>query len=681
VHWADPSTLELLGLFIEQVPTVPMLHVLAFRPEFVPPWLTQSHITPITLNRLERTHIEALVRRLVGGKRLPTEVETHIVTKTDGVPLYVEELTKMLLESELLKEDAEHYVLTGSLSNASIPATLQDSLMARLDRLPEVREVAQIGSVLGREFDYEMLQALTEMDEPILQSGLSQLVSHELLYQRGRMPRAKFIFRHVLIRDAAYQSLLRRTRQRYHQRIGEVLEAHFVERVETQPELLAYHYTEAGLNEQALAYWQRAGQRANDHSAYQEALSHSTTGLTLLQTMPETLERHQQELPLQIAFGTASLIIKGHAAPEVEASYTRARVLCQELGNTQDVLRVLLGLWRFYAVRANVPLAQQLGDELLGLAERRDEAPLYVLAHYVVGVTYFQRGELVPARSHLEEGVACDTPTQRNAPLFRTGQDPGVACRAFAAFPLWLLGYPDQALERAKDALALATELDDPFTTVFALDNAAITWQFRREAQAVYDHTDVAVTLSTEQEFPHWVAWGAILRGWALTTQGQCEEGLTEMRRGLTGWRDAGAEAFASHFLALLAEGYGYLDQVEEGLNALNEAIEVIERTGERWYEPEVHRLKGQLLLQQSDDNAIEAESCFQQALDVARHQQAKSLELRAATSLARLWQSQDKRQDATDLLAPVYGWFTEGFDTADLQEAKALLDELSEGR
>ncbi len=300
LHWGDPSTLELLGLFIEQAATVPMMNVLAFRPEFTPPWPTHSHLTPINLNRLERLHVEALVSRLARGKDLPSEVMQHVVSRTDGVPLYVEELTKTLLESDLLEERAETYVLRGSLSEATIPATLQDSLMTRLDRLPTVKEVAQLGAVLGREFAYEMLRSLTLVEEPTLQEGLTQLVDHELLYQRGRIPRAKYIFRHALIRDAAYQSLLRRTRQQYHQQVARLLETNFPDIVDMQPELVAHHYTECGFAEQAVAYWQRAGQRALQGSAYAEGIAHLTQGLTVLTTQPETPVRLQSELDLLI---------------------------------------------------------------------------------------------------------------------------------------------------------------------------------------------------------------------------------------------------------------------------------------------------------------------------------------------------------------------------------------------
>ena len=550
--------------------------------------------------------------------------------------------------------------------------------MARLDRQVTAKTVAQLGATIGREFSYALIAAISPLDEATLTEGLRQLVETELVYQRGLPPDAHYQFKHALIQDTAYQSLLKRTRQQYHQQIAQVLEEQFAEVVETQPELLAQHYTGAGLTAQALGYWQKAGQWASDRSAYQEAMSHLTTGLSLLQTVPETQARQQQELPLQLALGTAMTIVRGYAAPEVEAAYTRARVLCQQLGDTQDVCPILLGLWWFYTTRGDFPLSLQLGEELLGLAEQRDDTPLFVIAHMTLGMTSYNLGELLAARRHLEEGIAHDTPVQRSSPLFRTSFDPGVGCHLFAAFTLWSLGYPDQALARVHGALALATELAHPFSSAFALNGAAQVYQFRREGQEVSDHAAAAMTLSTEQGFAFYLAWGTILRGWALTTQGQGEEGLRQMRHGLTDFRATSAEALVPYFLSLLAEGYASLGQVEAGLAVLQEGWEVMERTGEHAYRAEMCRLKGTLQLQQQGTVQEEAEVCFQQAIEIAQQQSAKSWELRTATSLARLWQEQGKTTEARDLLAPVYDWFTEGFDTADLKDAKVLLSELS---
>jgi predicted ATPase len=364
-------------------------------------------------------------------------VVAHIVAKTDGVPLYVEELTKMLLASDLLRAETEHYVLTGPLSTMAIPETLQDSLMARLDQLPTAKEVAQLGAVLGREFAYDMLRAVSSQDEVAVQDGLTRLVAAELLYQRGRPPRARYIFKHALIRDAAYASLLRSTRQQVHQQVAQLLEARFPEIVETQPELVAQHYTAAGCTEQAVPYWQRAGQQASDRSANVEAINHVTTGIELLKTLPETPARTQHALTLHIALGAALQMAKGTAAPEVEHAYTQAYALCQQVGEPPELVPVLYGLWRFYLVRPQLHTARELGETLLRLAQRADNPALAVVAHYALGATWFWLGALPAARQHLEAGIARYTPDQRRAPVFRIGHDLGVGCRANAARTLW----------------------------------------------------------------------------------------------------------------------------------------------------------------------------------------------------------------------------------------------------
>jgi class 3 adenylate cyclase/predicted ATPase len=675
LHWADPTTLELLGLLVDQTPTAAMLHVLTFRPEFSPPWPTRSHLTPITLARLERPQVEALIAHLAGGKALPAEVVAHIVAKTDGVPLYVEELTKMLLASDLLRAEAEHYVLTGPLSTMAIPETLQDSLMARLDQFPMAKEVAQLGAVLGREFAYDMLRAVSSQDEATVQEGLARLVAAELLYQRGRLPRARYMFKHALIQDAAYASLLRSTRQLVHQQVAQLLETRFPEIVETQPELVAQHYTAAGCAEQAVPYWQRAGQQASDCSANLEAVSHLTTGIELLKALPETPERTQQALTLHIALGAALLMTKGQAAPAVEHAYTQARALCQQVGETPELVPVLLGLWRFYSARSQLHTAREFGETLLRLAQCVDDPTLAVIAHYVLGTTWLWLGVLPTARTHLEEGIARYTLDQRRAPVFRMGQDPGLVCQIYAALTLWLLGYPAQALARLHDGLALAYELAHPYSLAWARCWVAFVSQLYRDVPAVREHAEAAVALSTEQSFPYWAALGTILRGWALAMQGRNEVGMAEVRQGIAGWRATGAALLGPYFCTMLADVSAHLGHPADGLQALAEAHTLMEQQEERWWEGEVCRLRGVLLLRQPETPQAEAEAWLQRALDVARRQEAKSLELRAAMSLSRLWQQQGKRQEAHDLLAEVYAWFTEGFDTADLQDAKALLE------
>lgn len=662
------------------MPTAPILLVLTSRPEFAPPWTTRSHVTPITLNRLERAQSEALITRLGGGKALPAEVVEHVVAKTDGVPLYVEELTKTILESGIVAEEDERFTLKGPLSAVAIPATLQESLMARLDRLPKVREVAQLGAVLGREFAYEMLHALAEVEEPILQDGLGQLVGAELLYQRGRPPRARYIFKHALVQDAAYQSLLRRTRQRYHRQVAELLETRFPEAVETQPELLAHHFTEAGAIPRAVEYWQRAGQRANNRSANLEAISHFTRGLELLETLPTTDRRIHQEIALQVPLGAALVMSKGHGAAELAAVCTRARELCRqaEVEDPREVVPVLFGIWRFHVARAAFQNTRELGEQLLQLAEHFADPPVHVVAHYALGYTALCLGELKGARSHFEQATARYKPEQRSFPVYRIGQDPGVACLAYNGLALWLLGYPDQAVERSQDAIALAAELAHPFSRSFALWPATFLHQLRREPAIVQEQTEQNIALAGDQGFALWLAAANILHGWALAVQRAPDEGIERLRQGLSSWRATGAKVCLPYFLALSAEAYAGSSEMGEARQALAEAEALIENTDERWYEAEIYRCKGKLLLASDPANASEAEACFQRAIEIARAQEARSLELRAATGLAGLWQEQGRPGDARNVLAPIYTWFTEGLDTSDLREAKALLDALA---
>jgi class 3 adenylate cyclase/predicted ATPase len=677
LHWADPTTVELLGLVLEQTPTVPMLHVLTSRPEFSPPWPMRSHMTPITLNRLERPQVESLIAHLARGKALPAEVVQHIVAKTDGVPLFVEELTKMLLDSPLLREAATHYELTGPLQAVAIPETLQDSLMARLDQHNTAKEAAQLGAVLGREFAYEMLQLLWVQGAEMLQTALAQLVKAELLYQRGRPPRARYLFKHALIQDTAYTSMLRSTRQQYHQQIARLLEAQFPEAVETQPELIAHHYTAAGLVEPAVGYWQQAGQRALQRSANLEAIGHLRHGLALLHALPDTPGRSQQELEIHMALGPALMMTQGFAAPEVAQTYDRARELCQRVGDTPQLFPVLHGLWRFYVNRAMFQTAYELGERLLQRARCLDDPALVLEAHRVLGQTVFWRGDLQAVRTHMEHGLALYDSRQHRTHATVYGQDPGVVCHAFAAWAAWLLGYPDQARHHIQAALTLSRELAHPFSLAYALICTAIVQRFLRDGPASQAHAEAVVAIATEQGFAFWGAWGTILRGRALADQGHADEGIAQMQQGLAAYEATGAVVFRPAFLTLLAEVYGQVGQPETGLATLTEALGLVDTTRECFWAAEMHRLKGELLLALPTAPQEAAAAALHQALDIARQQQAISLELRAAMSLSRLWQGQGKQAKARVLLAPIYDWFCEGFDTADLQEARALLAEL----
>jgi class 3 adenylate cyclase/predicted ATPase len=700
LHWVDPSSLEFINLLIEQAPTTRLLMLLTCRPEFTPTWALRSHITQLTLSRLGRMQVEAMVEKVAAAQVLPSETIRQIVTKADGVPLFVEELTKTMVETLREQSIGDRGQGAGSVGTQlaapvpalGIPVTLHDALMARLDRLGGAKEVAQLGATLGREFPYELLQAVSILNESALQRALQKLVESELLYQRGLLPQAYYVFKHALIQDAAYQSLLKSTRQRYHQQIAQVLGGRFPETKETQPELLAHHYTEAGLIAQAIPYWQQAGQRAAQRSANVEAIQHLTKGLGLLKTLPHTSEHAQQELALQATLGTTLIVTKGHASQEVERAYARALELCKQMGETPQLFPVLFRLASFHYLRAELQEAQELSEQVLRLAQTIQDPVLLLWPHLGLGLVLYSLGELLSARAHLEQSIALYNPQKHRPDRFPVvGQDPKVNCLSYASWTLCYLGYPDQARQRIDEALTVAKELSHPFSLAFALNCVAVLHQRLRDIQTVQERDETLLILPREQGFPLWLAQGTFRRGWVLVEQGRVEEGIGQMRQGLAAYRATGTELGRPVLLASLAEAHGKAGQAEEGVAVLAEALAVVDKTGECFYEAELYRLKGELTLQVGSqkskgksqksltlDSQSEAEAYFLKAIEIARKQQAKSLELRAATSLARLWQHQGKNAEAHKLLSDVYNWFTEGFATKDLQEAKALLAELS---
>jgi class 3 adenylate cyclase/predicted ATPase len=697
LHWADPSTLEFLTLFLAQVPTARLLALLTFRPEFSPPWGPRSHISQLTLSRLGRNHVETMVGKVSGGKALPPEVLRQIVAKTDGVPLFVEELTKMVLESGLLREESGRYV--GANSDApipplAIPSTLQDSLMARLDRLATTREIAQLGAILGREFSYELIHAVSPVEEEALQQGLQQLVDTELIYQRGLPPQATYLFKHALIQDTAYQSLLKSKRQQYHHQIARVFEARFPDPTETQPELVAHHYTEAGLGAQAIPYWQRAGERAVQRSANAEAISHLTKGLELLTALPDTPERSRQELSLRTVLGPALIATKGNAAPEVEQTYARAVELCRQTGDPSQLFPVLFGLRSVYLVRGEVQTAHELGEQLLSLAETAQDSGFLLEARIALGNTAFIRGEFALARSQFEHALELYDLQQHRSHAFMYGLDPGVFSLGRIAWTLWGLGYPDQALQRGRDMLALAQEISHSFSSAIAGLHAAGVYLYRGEFLAAQQQAEATIAFCTEHKFVNFLGQMIGFQGWVLLEQGLHQEGIAKIRQGLAACQATGAVLFRPFFLAPMIDSYLKAAQTAEGDTVLAEAFAIVAKTGERYNEAELYRLKGELTLQKgrvaspmpsapdpqplTPDPRGEAEAYFLKAIEIAQSQQAKSWELRATMSLARLRQQQGKKTEAHQLLSEVYNWFTEGFDTKDLQEAKALLEELT---
>jgi predicted ATPase len=633
----------------------------------------------VRLDPLPPASAEELLRALLGDDPSLAPLKRLLIERTEGNPFFLEESVRALVETGVLAGEPGAYRLTRPLPDIAVPATVQAVLAARIDRLPpDAKRLLQTAAVIGTEVPFPLLQTVADLAPETLHRSLAQLQGAEFLYETHLFPERVHTFKHALTQNVAYQSLLTSIRQQVHRQIAEALETLFPETVETQPEVLAHHCTAAALPEPAVVYWQRAGQRALARSAYLEAINHVSTGIELLKTLPETPARTQQALTLYIALGAALQMATGLAAPEVEHAYTQAYALCQQMGETPELVPVLFGLWRFYLVRSQLHMARELGDTLLRLAQRTDAPALAVIAHQALGATWFNFGMLPAARQHLEAGIALYTPDQRRAPAFRMGQDPGVSCRAYAAWTLWVLGYPEQALACLHEALALAHELSHSPSLAFARCRAAFVLQCRRDVPAVHEQAEAAVALATEQGFPQWVAQGTSLRGWALAMQGQGAEGMAQVRQGIAAFRTTGSALAVPYFCTMLAEVCAHLGQTEDGLQALAEAHTLVEQHEERYWEAEISRLWGVLLLRQPGTPQAEAEAWLQRALDVARRQEAKSLELRAAMSLSRLWQQQGKQVEARELLAPIYGWFTEGFDTPDLQEAKALLQELT---
>jgi class 3 adenylate cyclase/predicted ATPase len=660
-HWIDPTSRELLDLAVEQIRSLPVLLIVTFRPEFQPPWTGQPHVSMLALNRLDRHDRAALITQIAGRKALPDEVVAQIADRTDGVPLFVEELTKSVLES--------------GVSPVGIPTTLHDSLMARLDRLASVRHVAQIGAAIGREFSYALLHAVSGLPEDELQGTLSRLVASELVFQRGAPPEAVYSFKHALVQDAAHGSLLRSTRRQLHAQIAEALEAHSPELMDSQPEVLAQHYAEAGLIAKSVACWGKAGHRSAACSAMVEAVTQFQKALDQLELLPDSRERQRQKLEFWIALGAALQAVRGVGAPQTGHAYARARELWERLGSPSEFLHTPYTQSFHHAFRGEYDLAQRLAEDLLRLSRQRNHSAGLVLGHLSSARSLMYGGKFGPSRSHLEEVLALYDPISHRPLVHQAGTHPHVNSMAFLGNVLFCLGYPDQALTQSNAAIAEARRLAHAPSLAQSLAFGAVLLSLVGDNAVLGEWVDQLVAVTIEQGFAHWGALGSIYRGWVTAKKGDLAEGISLLRGSLAASRATGAETYMPHHIALLARACGVARQIEEALALFDDALQLVEKTGERWFAAELNRLKGELLLRQGHFEATE--ELYHKALSIAEEQEAKLWELRAAVSLAQLRRDQGRRTDAHDLLAPVYGWFTEGFDTPDLKEAKALLDEL----
>jgi class 3 adenylate cyclase/predicted negative regulator of RcsB-dependent stress response/DNA polymerase III delta prime subunit len=673
-HWIDPTSHELLDLTVDRVRHLPVLLAITFRPEFQPPWSGRPHVTGLALNRLGERDGEVLVQKLAGNAALTPDIVAEIVERTDGVPLFVEELTKAVLESAAQGDRVSAVLATTSLAAQSVPATLHASLIARLDRIgPTAKEIAQIGAVLGREFSYELIEPVAQRPEKELQAALDQLGDSGLLFCRGIPPHASYLFKHALVQDAAYGTLLRARRQELHARVATALEQHFADLVERQPEILAHHLTAAGEAERAVDQWLKAGQYAAARLAHLEAIRHFDRGLATLALLQEGPARDGRETELQLARGLSLFTAKGFISAEAAEAYARARELAERRGDAHQLFTAVFGLWQSTTSAGRILDCRGLSDRLQRLTADNADSELRLQAHHSAWTTHLFAGRPAAAREHCNEGRRLYNPERhQHHRLLYGGHDPGVCAGYVGAQVNWLLGYPERALAIGNESLVLAERIAHPFSLHIAQVFNAMLHLDRGEPELALEGLHAAEALAAEQRLGLVIAPG-FLRGAALMAEGAFDDAIARLREGLAGRLGA---MFAPYGRARLAEALTRQSNHEAALATVREALEEQERTGQRRWEPELHRVEG--AAQQGLNRIEEAQSALEAALRIARCQQAKSYELRAATSLARLWGEQGRRAEARELLAPVYSWFTEGSDTADLKEAKALLYELA---
>jgi class 3 adenylate cyclase/predicted ATPase len=683
-HWADPTSLEVFGRAVDRVRTLRVLLIVTFRPEFEPPWIGQPHVTALTINRLTRREVQAMIDRVVGNKLLPANIHKDIIERTDGIPLFVEEMTKAVLEAKS-EDEAQQTAAAIPASALAVPASLHASLMARLDRLGPAKDVAQIGAVIGREFSHALLAAVVRKPETELQSALNRLVEAGLLFRQGVGPHASYLFKHALVQDTAYGTLLREPRRELHARIAEALERQFGEIAENRPELLARHCTEARLIEKAASLWGKAGQRSLARSALVEAAEQLTRALDQITTLQSTPALRREQISLQVALITPLIHVKGYAAPETKAAVERAHLLIEEAqarGEPPEdpllLFSVLYGFWVANFVAFNGDICRDLARRFLALAANDGTAAPPMIGRYIMGNSSLFTGDLVEARAHYDGAVTLYTAREHRPLAMRFGQDVRVAVLSFRSWALWFLGYPDAALVDANQALRDAREIDHAATLMFALALTPQAHFLSADYATVSAANEKLLALASDKNARYWKAVGTVLKGNLFAVTGRTMDAIQEITSGLTAFRSTGATLYVPSWLSYLARAYADLGKIDDAWRCIGEAIAAIEMTKQRWCEAEVNRVAGEIRLISPEPDAAKAQEYFARALAIARQQQAKSWELRAAMSMARLWRDQGKRNEARDLLTPVYNWFTEGFDTCDLKEAKALLGALA---
>jgi class 3 adenylate cyclase/tetratricopeptide (TPR) repeat protein len=676
VQWIDPTSRDLLDLAIERIAKLSILLIVTFRPEFQTTWESLAHVTALTLPPLARQDSVALVARIAADGVLTKDVIDDIVERTDGVPLYLEELTNAILETNW-QDDGGNGVVTRTPHRAlAVPATLHASLMARLDRLGDAKEIAQIGAAIGREFSYELLAAVAQRDAAELHTAIARLTHSGLVFAKGTLPHVDYLFKHALVQDAAYDTMLRTTRQKLHQRIVEALEDAFVETKEVRPELLAHHCTEAGLIEKAIGYWLKAGHRALMRSNMVEALTRLGKGLSLIERLPESPWCHQQELALHIARGKALIATKGYAVKVTGETFTRARELCDLLNQSSLLVAVLHGQWTHALLRADLASASRRAEELLEQGEVRNDEVWTLMGCRFRGVTCYPLGEFAAARDYLERGLKLFDPARRSIYSALTVDDSEVVMLTYLGYALLYLGDVDQARARCGAALAEARRLSQPYSLTHALVAVTYVELYLGAPRAALDHLAELLALTVEHSIDYYTAVGTIFRGACLAAIGQEQESIEMLAQGLAAYKATESKLYLPSFLAMQAGAYGKAGQFEQGLKLISEAIELMQATETRNDEAELHRVRGQLLL--GVDDIATAEASFRVALAVAQRQDAKFLALRAAVDLARICRDRGNLIEARELIAPAFGRITEGLDTPLVKEARTLIGALS---
>jgi class 3 adenylate cyclase/predicted ATPase len=683
-HWTDPTSVEAFGRMVDRIKTLRGLLIVTFRPEFNAPWAGRSHVTSVALNRLGGRETAAIIARLVGNKELPSDVMAEIVERTDGIPLFVEEMTKTVLEAEGDGAD-RRTVATVPSPTLAVPASLHASLMARLDRLGPAKEVAQIGAAIGREFSHALLAAVVHKPEAELGAALDRLMVAGLLFRQGVPPHATYLFKHALVQDAAYGTLLREPKRVLHARITETLESQFAEIAENQPELLARHCTEAGLIEKAAGLWGKAGQRSLERSALIEAVAQLTRALDQIATLPATPALRGEQIKLQVGLIAPLYHVKGYAAPETRAAAERARLLIEQaeaLGEAPEdpllLFSVLYGFWIANYVAFNGDVMRELAEQFLALAEKQRATVPLMIAHRIIGIFLVNTGDIADGRAQLDRAIALYDPAAHRPLATLFAIDTRVAVLTYRSYALWYLGYPEAALADADYALKDAREVGQAGTLMYALALTSVTHISCGNYAAANAQLNELTVFADEKGASYWRATGMMHQGYILALTGKASEAVQMITSGIAAHRSTGATIAIPSSLSSLARAYAELGQFDHARRCNGEAMIAIETIKQSWCEAEVNRAAGEIALHSPERDAAKAEAYFQRALAIARQQQAKSWELRAAMSMARLWRDQGKRDEARDLVAPVYGWFTEGFDTLDLKEAKALLNELS---